>query len=112
MRCRMPELTEAMAQVVMQDEHERGVEDPNQEPVYVGEVSANISAITGLDPEQVEGRMSLGHALRIAHYTVEAQAAAEGNQATRAAYAKANQAMALYMIEIRESRKAVTDGTA
>jgi hypothetical protein len=105
LRCRMATLVEAMSQIIQQDETERPP-DSETGQASIGDISAQVSAITGLTPDEVEAGMSMHHALRIASHTIKLQAQATGEKHQGAAYAQANRAMALYMREIRESRKA------
>jgi hypothetical protein len=105
LRCRMATLIEAMAQVIQQDETETKPSDDAVLPSF-GEVSADVSAITGMTPEDVETGMSMHHAIRVAHRVLTLQAKATGETHHTAAYAASNRAMAMYMNEIRESRKA------
>jgi hypothetical protein len=105
LKCRMPELIEAMAQIIQQDETDSAPID-SESHTSIGDISANVSAITGLAPEVIESQMSMHHALRIASHTMRLQAQAAGGEHKSASYAMANRSMMLYMIEIRESRKA------
>jgi hypothetical protein len=107
LKCRMDTLIEAMAQIIQQDESEPVPPNPDGKPLGIGDISASISAQTGQTPAEVERGMAMSHALRILHYAMEAQERVEGGKSGRgAAYIRANVAMAVYLNEIRESRKA------
>jgi hypothetical protein len=105
LRSRMATLVEAMSQIIQQDETESAPIDADGK-TSIGDISAQVSAITGLAPDVVESHMSMHHALRIASHSMRLQAAAAGGEHKSASYAMANRAMVLYMREIRESRKA------
>ncbi len=107
LRCRMDALIEAMAQIIQQDEGEPVPPNPDGKPLGIGDISASISAQTGQTPAQVEREMSMSHAIHILHATMEAQQRVDGGKSGGSeAYIRANVAMAVYLNEIRESRKA------
>ena len=116
LRCTTAALVEAMAQVIQQDETEAPVPDADEDGTRrgIGDLSADITAITGMAPEAVEANMSMHHAIRIAELTLQRQAEAGGEKARMRSrsYAMANKAMALYLMEIRQARKAAENGKA
>ena len=110
LRCHIDALVEAMAQIIQQDEEEPGVQDDEPTRMGVGNLSVNVSAITGMAPDDVERKMCVSHAIAIAHTTLETQAAVAGSKYRPPSYVRATQAMALYIKEIREQHKAESDG--
>ena len=101
-RCRINTLTEAMAQIIQQDETEEGVTEESDTTLSMGDLSANLSALTGRPADEIESRMSMNHAIRILHYTMQAQERADGGAGKGAAYLKAEQSLGLYIQQIKE----------
>ena len=101
LRCRAAELIEAMSQIIQQEENFAGVEDENAVSVGMGDLSASIAAMTGQPTESIERGMSMNHALRILHYTMQAQERIEGKGGRGSAYIRAEQAMGLYINDLR-----------
>jgi len=105
LRCRMATLVEAMSQIIQQDEHERGVTDPDAVPMGIGDLAASIAAHTGQEVEDIERGMAMNHALKILHYTIRQQERAEGGKSRMSAEAvRATQAMGLYIKELKARR--------
>ena len=57
--------------------------------------------MTGQTAEDVERLMSMSHALRILHYTMQAQERVEGKDGKGSAYIRAEQALGLYLAEVK-----------
>jgi hypothetical protein len=108
LRCRKNTLIEAMAQIIKQEETEEGITEESDTTISMGDLSANLSALTGRPAEEIEERMAMTHAIRILHYTMQAQEQTEGTGGKGAAYVRAEQSLGLYIQEIKER----TDGQA
>jgi hypothetical protein len=102
LKCRMNTVIEGMAQVIKQDETEAGIVSESDTTLSMGDLSANLSAVAGRPAEEIEKRMAMNHAIRILHYTLQAQEQAEGSTAKGSAYIKAEQSLGLYILEIKE----------
>jgi hypothetical protein len=102
LKCRMNTLVEAMAQVIKQDETEEGITTESDTSISMGDLSANLSALTGRPAEEIEKRMSMNHAIHVLHYTMQAQERTEGSDGKGAAYVRAEQSLGLYIQEIKE----------
>lgn len=112
LKCRISELKEAMAQVIKQDETEEIPLDDDAKAFGLGDLSASLSALTGLPPEQFEKRMAFNHALRIMHFSLKQQAQANGQPQAGTAAINAERAMGLYLINVRKAHtKETTDET-
>ena len=105
LKCRISELKEAMAQVIKQDETEEIPLDDDAKAFGIGDLSASLSALTGLPPEQFETRMAFNHALRIMHFALKQQAQAAGQTQTGTAAINAERAMGFYLINVRKAHK-------
>ncbi len=107
LRCRNAQLTEAVAQVIAQDEEVR-VPDPAADrdedaPTY-GELSCILSAMTGTAPVVWERQCSMRY-VRAMLEKVMAQNAADGKSMKKDARLKYHRVMAMLVYRIQERHK-------
>ena len=112
LRCTTGELTEAVSQIIEQDEEapsepdtksKEGKEDI-QQGMSTGELSAFLTAACGGPPDVWEKGLAIGYALSLVRAIVQ-QNGADGRPSANDPRMKAERAFALAVIEIKESRR-------
>ena len=109
LRCTTGELTEAVSQIIEQDEEAPSEPDTKdnedaRQGMSVGELSAFLTAACGGPPDVWEKGLALGYALSLVRAIVQ-QNGADGRPSANDPRMKAERAFALAAIEIKESRR-------
>jgi hypothetical protein len=110
LRATAAELSEAVDQVLAQDSALELPKSPaDDKPMSIGDFSAFLAATNGGDPEFWERRCSLGYALAYLSHAVRFNMA-EGMPVVNDPKIQATMALGLLVDQIREARKAASDG--
>jgi len=102
--CRESALYVAAQQVLDQDDEARPPADDDAPGMGLGELSAWLSAATGLPADEFERRMSFNHSLRLFHFILSQQDRAEGRRAADAERVSAERTLGLKLQAIRRGR--------
>ncbi len=113
LRCRRATLEEAISQVIQQDECEdQPPGDEDRQTMTAGDIALMLAAMTGRPAVEYERLMSVSAVKRVAHYAVMMQDRAQGASTADGAHIEAERAEGWYIHQIKESRKAESNGKA
>ncbi len=106
LRCRRATLTEALSQIIQQDEEEYVPPHPGSDKggMSPGDMALMLSAMTGRPAREYEQEMSASAAIRMSHYALIMQDRADKKSTAHGAEADALRALEYYIIQLKEKR--------